>query len=693
MYEDSWRQINQQDINGPWEKSANFHIPIAFTFGKAIHARLWQIFSSPNGFFKVESRNEAFQAKEEKIKYFMDWVVYEFCNNNNGAQAEFDKWLWDVVFEGQGYLKCYWLKEQQEYREMVPVVKQEEFLNFDPVNLTGATSFKTSVSVEEQDVIKDVETPQIKRILWEDVMLPLGESDPQTAERVTTRIYMTTDEMKHYAAQGKFFKDAVDMCLLDTENPYLTTETDSGIKQERSIIDGYDALDELNQKHTIYEYYGPAYIKKDIWSTTELDADINETKREIVAWIHKQRNVVLGWTYLNRISPGGIRPIFRSDFVTIPDRSDGMGVPEMLYDVGRYADAVHNLKFDNGTLASIPMFAYRNSSTSLKPAQYRISPGKGIPVDDINDIKTLSFPYLNQFGTQETQELWGYAERMTNVNELTMGGLPSKVGALRNATGSNLISQESSIQLEPHFARIARCMNKLLQFLFRLCRERIKEETYFRVTGEKGDPVFGVVNRDDLQGDYDFRISVDLLGQSQLEKQQKAILAMQTLLNPTFMQTGIVTPSNLYRLAENFVRTQRLGRISDFVTEPEGYKGPAISAAERIYRIITNAFMEPPIEETVRLDENLEESMRIYEGFKNSNDYGLLTSNNQLAALEGLMAATQEMMAVQQAQGMPNVSGMQVPQDGIGAINTQLGGGGEALQSNNPGIEPNGPVV
>ncbi len=693
LFEASWRETTQPDSNGPWERSANFHIPLALTFGKAIHARLWQIFSSPNGFFKVEARNEAFQEKEEMIKYFMDWVVYEFCNGNTGAKREFDKWLWDVVFEGHGYLKCFWKKDQQEYREIVPVVKQEEFLNFDPSTLTGATSFKTSVKEEEQDVIKDVDTPQIRRILWEDVMLPIGQNDPQDADHVITRVMMNGEDMKAYAEQGLFFKEAVAECLGDTENPYLATEVDGQIKQERALIDGYSALSELNETHVIYEYYGPAYIQNEVWSATDLDNDINKKKREIVAWIHKGQNRLLGWTYLNRVSPGGIRPIFRSDYVTIPDRSDGVGVPEMLYDIGRYADAVHNLKFDNGTLASIPMFAYRNGSTSLKPSTYRIEPGKGIPVDDINDIKTLQFPYLNQFGTQETQELFSYAERITAVNELNLGALPTKVGALRNATGSNLISQESSIQLEPHFDRIAHCMNRLLQFLFRLCRERIPEETVFRVTGQKGDPVFGVVNRKDLEGDFDFRISVDILGQSQQEKQQKAILAMQTLINPAFTQTGVVTPSNIYRLCENFVRTQRLGRISDFVTEPQGYQEAKITPSERIYRIVVGNFMEPPIESTVRMDDNHEQALAVYQGFKDSDAYGLLTSPNQLHALEAVVAAHQQMMAAQQAGGVPNTTGMQVPQEGLGPVDAVIGGGGETLQSNNPGVTPNGPVV
>ncbi len=50
------------------------------------------------------------------------------------------------------------------------------------------------------------------------------------------------------------------------------------------------------------------------------------------------------------------------------------------------------------------------------------------------------------------------------------------------------------------------------------------------------------------------------------------------------------------------------------------------------------------------------------------------------------------MLVAQQAGGNPNLAGMQVPRDGFGAVDAQIGGGGESLQTSNPAT-PNGPVV
>ncbi len=286
--------------------------------------------------------------------------------------------------------------------------------------------------------------------------------------------------------------------------------------------------------------------------------------KEIVAWVHKATKRVLGWTYLHRISPGGIRPIFKGDFVKFPDRQNGVGVAELIYEEQRYDQAVTNMRIDNGTLASIPMFAYRQSS-GLKPQTMRVRPGHGIPVDDVNDMKVFQFPFLQGFGYQESALMESKAEGLLAISEIQLGRAPDKVGALRNATGSNLLASESGIQLEIHFDRVARCINRLLQFLFRLSRERMPHTLYYRVTGERGEPIFGKVNREDLKGEYDFKISVDILGQSQLEKQQQSVLLMQTLMNPAFSQTGVVTPDNFYNLAKNFLKAHRLGRIDDYI--------------------------------------------------------------------------------------------------------------------------------
>lgn len=693
LYEASWRQLDNPDFTGPWENAANFHVPVALTYGKAAHARLWQLFSNQNGFFNVEARQEIFRDKEVKIKQFMDWVWENWANSKIGCRREMDRWLWDIVLSGSGFLKCFWKKEVRRYVDVQTIIESYEELTFDPAELTGArTDYKTRAvqkNVEKEEIL---ETPQVRRILYEDITMPIGAADPQEAHHVVTRVYMTDDDLKHRVDQKVFFEEAVEESINARVNPLLVGDQGNELKQQRVAIDGLSVDGSQSQesdRHVILEYYGPAFVQPEVTDVYAEAADLKKTKQEIVAWVHWQTRKVLGWTYLSRISPSGLRPIFKADFISFPDRTQGVGVAEVLYDIGRNIDAVYNLRVDNGTLASIPMFAYRASS-SLKPALMRIRPGTGIPVDDVNDLRQFQFPFLTGFGYQEEGQLTGYAEKLLAVSELNLGRAPEKVGALRNATGSNLIASESGIQLEIHFDRIAHTLSRLLQCMFQLCRERMPEKLYFRVTGDTGKPIFGEVNRQDLYGEYDFRISVDILGQSQLEKQQQSVMMMQTLMNPMFTQTGTVTPTNIYNLGKNFLKAYRVGRVDDYLTPPPDYQGPAISPLERISRIVMGAI--DGIEGTVRLQDNHEEALKAYEDFQQSDMFGLLTQPAQIAAFQGLIQKTMQMMEAQLAGGNPNLAGMQVPRGGFGAVNAQMGGGGETLSPQQMGV-PNGPVV
>jgi len=692
-YEASWRQLDNPDFTGPWENAANFHVPVALTYGKAAHARLWQLFSNQNGFFNVEARQEVFRDKEVKIKQFMDWVWENWANSKIGCRREMDRWLWDIVLSGSGFLKCYWKKEVRRYMGVETVIEQSQELTFDPASLTGVqTDYKTKAVQKNVETEEILETPQVRRILFEDIVMPIGAPDPQESHHVVTRVYMTDDDLKAKVAQGIFFEGAVQDSITARQNIYMVGDQGNQLKQERVDIDGFSVngtRSDINDRHVILEYYGPAFVEHQVNDVYEAAQDLSRSKQEIVAWVHWETRRVLGWTYLSRISPSGLRPIFKADFISFPDRTQGVGVSEVLYDIGRNIDAIYNMRVDNGTLASIPMFAYRASS-SLKPSLMRIRPGTGIPVDDVNDLRQFQFPFLSGFGYQEEAQLTGYAEKMLAVSELNLGRAPEKVGALRNATGSNLIASESGIQLEIHFDRIAHTLSRVLQFMFQLCRERMPEKLFFRVTGDTGKPIFGQVNRDDLMGEYDFRISVDILGQSQLEKQQQAVMMMQTLMNPMFTQTGTVTPSNIYNLGKNFLKAYRVGRVDDYLTPPPDYQGPSISPLERIARIMLG--VTDGLEQTVRLQDNHEEALAAYQAFQDSDNYGLLTQPAQIAALQGLIQKTQQMLAAQQAGGNPNLAGMQVPRGGFGAVGTPIGGGGESLSPQQMGV-PNGPVV
>ena len=685
-YTDYWRNLNPESAKGPWDNASNFSIPMTLFYGKAIHARLWQLFSDPS-FFGVKARKEAFADKEGVVKEFMQFITSSWANDKQGIKDVQDESLWENVFDGSGYLKLYWNKKVHRFMDVEPVATVVERVTFDPKNLTGVES--NEVKYNERDIEKEelVETPHLKRILMEDIITPPGQGDPQTSDWVQHRVWMLPDELKQKAKEGKYDQDAVEKALQHTSA--FPSDGSDDIKIQRAQLEGIEDQSAYFKKyHAIIEFYGKAYVKKKIEG--EEDKDIDEEQHEVVIWVHQGSREVLGWTYLFRISPSGIRPIFKTDFIKFPDRTHGVGVGEVLFPINRAVNSVYNLRMDNGTLASTPMGFYR-ASAGLKPDKLKIEPGVFYPLDDPErDIKIMQMPYLAGFGNNEEDRLTGYAEKLLNISDLQIRGSSQNVGLFRTASGANSVQQESGIQLEIHFDRLARTWSKILKAMFVLCRERMPESLFYRVTGANGQPIFGKVNREDLKGDYDFDIEVDILGQSKSEAQQQATLLMQMLINPAFMQTGVVTPSNLYELARNYLIKNQIKRVDNYVTPPPGYQGQSVTPSERVFRIAINNFTDPPIESTVRLNDDHQAALAFYEGFKQSNHYGMLTNPEQIRALETLIQAHQQMLAAAQAGGNPNVTGMQIPREGMAPMEA-----GSTSQGTlgAPMGEINGPVV
>lgn len=690
----SWRSLTPNPKDGPWENSANFHVPIQLTFGKSIHSRLWQMFSDQRGMYGVMARRTAFKDKQDSVKEFMDFVLSSWANNKTGTRDTFDDMLWDMVFDGSGYLKLGWNRYVHQYLDVEEALETEETLVFDRENLTGRSDLKQKVV--EEEVVKEeiVETPAISAIPIEDVVLPVGYSDPQTAPMVANRVFLEDYEMKQYARDGVFDPDAVEEVMPHKSSVHRGSDVTTAIKEARRQMDGNQDSEsgEMSYKYPVIEWMGLAYVVKE--KKGDEEQDMTKYPQQIVAWAHEVTGKLLGWTYLYRISPSGIRPLFKFDFIRFPRRSNGVGAPEVVDDISRNVDAMYNLRVNNGSIASMPMGVYRSTS-GLKADIISVKPGTLYPVDDINDIRMMQFPYLSGFGEREEQNLMGMANRLLNTDDLQMGLAPQKVGALRNATGSNLIASESGIQFEIHYDRLARSMNKFLQALFRLCRQRMPAELYYRVTGELGEPIFGKIDKRSLKGEFDFIINVDVLGQSRLEQQQQATLAMQTLASPMFTTTGIVQPKNLYALAKNYLKAHKFSRVDEYLTPPVDYTGETLTTQERIYRVTVGRLDN--LVQSIQLGENHEQAVKEIEAFKASDYMGLLETPVQIRTLNEIQARHMELMqAASGAPGLMNMAGVQIPQGGLQPVEPSLGGGGETLQAQQTaqGVgTPNGPMV
>lgn len=697
------RDLRYNYKEGYFDHAADLHVPYTLIMSKAMHARIFQVFSQ-QGFFDVEAQNIGFQDREELITRFMNWVTTKWMNRGEGKQGVIDHWIQEIIDEGSGVLKLMWDRWEHTYLDVDLDVEEaptpEIFASEEGVEF-GETS---EVKAKFKNVKKHTQhgAPAAAVVLLDDFYMPAGRYTVQNAPWIAHRVKLRDEDLKLRTKQKKFDKDVVEEAIERRRSRHEidrndTKETRRPMRELEGINRELDSLPHHEEQgfHDVFEWYGRAYVDEDVDRDTM--EDVKKLPQEIVVWYHRGIRKILGWTYLHRISPSGRRPFYKADFMPSKERAFGIGVGELLWSLNNHIDAVHNLKLDNGVLSSLQFGVYRSGST-LKPDTFKISPGDLIPVDDVNDIKFASVPYLGQFGENEELALTGYGEKLLAINDINLGNLTGRgvAGALRNATGASFVDRQANIQLHPHLDRISRELSFFLSDLFIMTRSRMSDQLFFRVTGEDGKGVFGEVSRDDLRGDFDFIIDVALAASSEAERQQRASLMLQTTLNQTFMQTGIIQPGNLYEILKEFLVRHQVRNPDKFITKPPQYAGPPLTAQQRIFKVLMGQTENPPIEASVRPEENHEAALQIYQEFQDSDLFGNLNEIQVVALQEIIDAHTNFQTTLQGGgAGVPNIAGTQLPgQGGLQALGPEdVGvGGAEGGPLGSPEGEVNGPV-
>ncbi len=586
-YLKDWDEFVESSAEGPFSNSSTLHLPMVFQTVKSLHARFQQALLGIEPYFSLKPRTEAYVERVQGISALMQYTLKDWINQYAGVDEIVDRWLWDWCTTGCGLLKAGWTTEYESYVDVINAPFKTVEHRPGPNGTTQAVPV-TKFKEEEVNVNKMVYTgPTAVDLRPEDLAIIGGKGDVQQADKVIHRDWLNASKLWTLSDQGIFDEDAVRCAIESGDNPVSGSQA-SNIKQMRSEHAGSAVLDtsiDLDKYEILEGHY-------------KMDVDGNGINSTIVMWVHAKTGEILRASYLRRMNKSGKRPFFKIDFYKRADQTYGMGLVEILHPIAVELDAMHNMRIDFGTLSVMPIGFYRPTS-SLEPMKLKLEPGVLIPVD--NPATDIVFPQMGNrttFGYQEEQALGTMVERLTGVNDMTLGVMSGNQGAARTATGARALLGESNANLDVHLRRLQTGWKQFLKFLLSMLQTRIPNGFAFRVTGEAGEDYWAQIkNVEDIDGEYDFEIAANSASSNMSIQQENANQVVQILSNPLNIQMGIVTPSNMYEAVKAQMKAMQIKDFGKFIQKPQNYS-ISISPEEEANRILRGI----PVQVTPNMD-------------------------------------------------------------------------------------------
>jgi hypothetical protein len=492
---------------------------------------------------------------------------------------------------------------------------------------------KKQVEKEVKVTKKVFEGPVLGAVDAEDLTIIGGEGDPQRADSVHHRTSLLASEL-WTLVDRQIFNEENTKKVLDHGQSLKIGPQGSDIKLQRANDAGQSQVDteaDLDRYEIIESYLS-------------YDVDGSGIASKIIVWWHRPTRAILRATYLRRVNKSGEVPFYKIDFHRRPGQTYGVGIVEMMYPISKELDAIHNIRIDSGMIANMPVGFYKASS-SLNPETIDYEPGSLIPLD--NPTTDIYFPQMGNktaFGAQEEQALQTLIERLTGINDLSLGVLSGTQGATRTASGVRALLGESNANLDVFLRRLNRGWTQALRGLLHMLQQRIPAGLAFRVTGEGGDDYWRQIrSAEDLEGDYDIELSANTANSNKAIQQEVSNQILQATANPLDYQLGVVTPAQRYEAYKNWYKQLGVKDFARYIQAPPNYQYLP-TPQEEIQRIIRG--MPVPVQP----NSDHQGFLDAFEHIMESDDLLGRINEQQTHALAAQAAKHVQMMQAMQAQ-------------------------------------------
>ena len=704
VYDQMWRG-DMEARTGPWVGSSDLHVQMPFWAADAMNTRLVNAIWGQTPLVSGEAEEDDDEGIFRNARDLVDWHLQPKRMDARKAWSVISKMR---CIHGTGHGLALWVKDQHTYR-MAQGGEGEIQWNDDGTIQMDEDGQPAKPPKQESQLVRrtNYDGPILTPLEWDDVIYPLNGMNcqpvtvrnPLGADYLGIRqweslnlmwqkrrsvdgqpgAYSFIDELPENEGRERAWwidhapaQDRSGDGSGSTENQRRVRQQDSTEGRNRSEQASRRADATPNPEFEVITWFMP-------W---EIEGPDGPEEAECVFFICLEPEMLLGAYRLTDVNWKNLRPIVELHYQTVGTRQQSMGIMEIAKHLSAELDTIHNMRMDVGFATNMPFFFYRATS-GMDPERIVLRPLKGVPVDDINDVRFPQLQNVTSFYAEEEQLLYSLTERVLGISDLFLGRSPTQGAAARHATGFVGTQQES-------MARTSEILNSdSVEFGF-LCRMIYNMELQYgppernlRLQGREG-PITQNLSREELwmRGEYDFGLGAnDGMYNSQMRQQQTQLLMSSLQANPLIAQD----PGRLWEAWNEIMQSWGFKDPERFIGPKEAV-GPGVQkSADEENGEMTQQVHGPGQPAPIHPNDNDQEHLQSHMAYLQDPRYEAMGRPNQAGHMQHLQLTQQAIEQKQQMQmqpqpgqpGQPAPGGPpQGPALGQERIGPQLMGGG-----------------
>lgn len=459
--------------------------------------------------FTVEGRNESSQAKAPKQQKLLDFFW---------EKAQMDRVSEELtrsaLVYGTGFLQAGWKKDERKLR----FLKSKDIRTKKPEWTEETKVFYDAPHAESVDPYS----------LWYDWHNTAAESKQYWFKR----LLLTEPEIRRrYPAADKTRLDlalkgqGMDLNDYATVRLYTKTSQESIVKNATQYSPGvrgyggdkYQVIPDIRLRfHEVLEWWRPW---DDAYSVIVNYVPVFDKAEMPIPFDFKEA------------------PFIDLPFLRAPFEFEGYGLPLLMENPQIMLNLIKNQRLDEAILRVHKMWIV-NPLANVNKEELVTRPFGIIYTPDPNGVRPVEFSDINQSAYREEELLKGDMRYSSGIDDISMGvggggGSATEVRHLREATLE---------RVRLFVNHMGETYSKLARYWMSMQRQFFTEEMTIRVIGDDGQPVFPLIEHDDLVGEFDYRATVlpAIAGQNDIEKKQNMDLFQLLVQMPFVDQRKLV---------------------------------------------------------------------------------------------------------------------------------------------------------